>query len=173
MRQKHSRTFCSLKTFVRAGPLLSRYFESASRSFTRETGDCVADDARRASPIKRAELSVRRRRYTAGSRLCRPSLFVFFFSLVTFDSPTFALAMPPRRGRARREKVGEREKVGTLMCRAFCAWENARRVLIAAWLSRMIYSPIRWKRIYHSFPFAFAPPPFLLFAFSIDSACST
>jgi len=131
MRQKHSRTFCSLKTFVRAGPLLSRYFESASRSFTRETGDCVADDARRASPIKRAELSAASAVHGGFSSLPTFPLR-FFFSLVTFDSPTFALAMPPRRGRARREKVREREKVGTLMCRAFCAWENARRVLIAA-----------------------------------------
>lgn len=33
---------------------------------------------------------------------------------------------------ARPSHVREREKVGTLICRAFCARENARRVLIAA-----------------------------------------
>lgn len=149
MRREHSRIFWIFRLSLERA-LLSRYFvESASRSFTRETSDCVADDARRASPIKRAELSAG----SAGSSL--PTFPLRFFSLVTFDSPTFALAMPPRRGRA----TLKREKVGTLICRAFCAWENARRVLIAAWLSRTIYSPIRWKRIYHSFPFAFAPPP--------------
>lgn len=50
--------FCSLETFVRVPRFfLVAWFENTSRSFTRETGDCVADDARRASPIKRAELS--------------------------------------------------------------------------------------------------------------------
>lgn len=79
---------------------------------------------------------------------------------------------------ARPSHVREREKVGTLICRAFCARENARRVLIAAWLSRTIYSPIRWKRIYHSFPFAFFPSsPLFPLSFSLspltDSACTT
>lgn len=74
----------------------------------------------------------------------------------------------------------EREEAGILICRAFCARENARRVLIAAWLSHAIYSPIRWKRIYHSFSFPFfspSPSPSLLHSFPLspltDSACTS
>lgn len=169
---KSVRAFCSRRLSL-GYTLLSRYFirERLSFTFTRETGDCVADDARRASPIKRAGVERGGGGGMAGSSL--PTFPLRFFSLVTFDSPTFALAMPPRRGRA----TSEREKVGTLICRAFCARENARRVLIAAWLSRTIYSPIRWKRIYHSFPFAFFPSPLLFpLSFSLspltDSACT-
>lgn len=70
---------------------LPRYVPVRERphSFTREPGNCVADDARRASPIKRAE---RGDGGHGGSSL--PTFPLRFFSLVTFDSPTFALAVP-------------------------------------------------------------------------------
>lgn len=164
VRRERSRIFCSLESrdSGRARFFLVTSFESTSRSFTRATGDCIADDARRASPIKRAESSARRRRHGE---------FVFADLPSSFFLPRY-LRLPDicthHAAEARPRHAGEREREGRHLyaapfvhgrMRGEC---SSRRDSAARYIHRFDENVfiIRFLSL-------FSPPPFFL-AFSID-----
>lgn len=157
--------FCSLETFVRVPRFfLVTWFESASRSFARETGDCVADDARRASPMKRAELSAAA---TAGSSL--PTFPLLFFLPRYLRLPDICThhAAEARLSPCRRERGGRHTYMPRLLCTGECEASAHRRVTQPHDIFTDSMKTYLSFVSFRFFPPSPLPPPFLP-AFSID-----